>query len=180
MYAKRDIYLHEELFTGYGKPQWIYTLFFFPNHLSPQTLQALRHQYQLPTNITADMVRLIQPEDLPLLHPADPTDHPDTPDCPTTNVSIMEDFVEVPATPDHLTPNASTAPPSTVIPNCTPPHPPQPHGLAFPHGTQEGVGTRPSTMPNAGQGLYGIRPLQDAPHPFARKGQIICIYATQA
>ena len=36
IYAKRDIYLHEELFTGYGKPQWLYTLFFFPNHLSPK------------------------------------------------------------------------------------------------------------------------------------------------
>ena len=32
VYAKRDIYLNEELFTGYGKPQWIYMLFFFPNH----------------------------------------------------------------------------------------------------------------------------------------------------
>ena len=85
VYAKRDIYLYEELFTGYGRPQRLYTLFFFPNHLSPQTLQALRQRYQLPTNITAEMVRIIQPEDLPLLHPAaplpptpDPTDHPDT------------------------------------------------------------------------------------------------------
>ena len=35
-------------------------------------------------------------------------------------------------------------------------------------------------MPNAGQGLYGIRPLPDAPHLFAHKGQFICVYATQA
>ena len=110
MYAKRDIYLHEELFTGYGRPQWIYTLFFFPNHLSPQTLQALRQRYQIPTNITADMVRLIQPEDLPLLHPAYPTDHPDTPDCLTTDNTV-------PAAPNHLTSNASAAPPSTALPS---------------------------------------------------------------
>ena len=35
-------------------------------------------------------------------------------------------------------------------------------------------------MPNAGKGLNGIRLLQDAPHLFARKGQFICVYATQA
>ena len=35
-------------------------------------------------------------------------------------------------------------------------------------------------MAGAGQGLYGIRPLPDAPHLFARKGQCICTYATQA
>ena len=72
VYAKRDIYLHEELFTGYGRPQWLYTLFFFPHHLSPQTLQALRQRYQLPTHITAEMVRIIQPEDIPLLQAAGP------------------------------------------------------------------------------------------------------------
>ena len=77
VYAKRDIYLHEELFTGYGKPQWIYTLFFFPHHLSLQTLQALRQRYQLPIHITAEMVRIIQPEDIPLLPPAGPPLTPD-------------------------------------------------------------------------------------------------------
>jgi hypothetical protein len=35
-------------------------------------------------------------------------------------------------------------------------------------------------MLDAGQGLYDIRPLQDAPHLFARKDQFICVYATQA
>ena len=91
------------------------------------------------------------------------------------DIFILERFVEVPAAPDHL-----TAPPSTVLPNGTPPHPTQPQGLTFPHGTQEGVGIKPATMPNAGQGFYDIRPLQDAPHLFTRKGQFICVYATQA
>ena len=50
---------HEELFTGYGKPQLIYTLFFFPNHLSPQTLHALRQRYQLSPTITMEMVGII-------------------------------------------------------------------------------------------------------------------------
>ena len=109
VYAKRDIYLHEELFTGYGRPQWIYTLFFFPNHLSPQTLQSLRQRYQLPTNITADMVDLIQPEDLPLLHLADPIDHPDAPDRTTTHTAIPPNAVEVPAAPDHHTQHSPRA-----------------------------------------------------------------------
>ena len=34
-------------------------------------------------------------------------------------------------------------------------------------------------MPAAGNGLYGIRPLTDSPHLFAKKGQFICTYATQ-
>ena len=38
IYAKRDICLNEELFTGYGKPQWIYTLKFFAHMLSPRTI----------------------------------------------------------------------------------------------------------------------------------------------
>ena len=125
------------------------------------------------------MVDLIQPEDLPLLHLADPIDHPDAPDRTTTHTAIPKNAVEVSTAPDYLAPNTPTAPPS-IIPNGTPPHPTQPQGLTFPHGTHEGVGIGPSTMPNAGQGLYGIRPLQDAPHLFARKGQFICVYATQA
>jgi hypothetical protein len=169
VYAKRDIYLHEELFTGYGRPQWIYTLFFFPNHLSPQTLQSLNQRYHLPTNITADMVDIIRPEDLPLIHQADHTELPDAPDHPTAHT------VEVPATN-----NTPTPPPLPPTPNNTPPHPTKPQTLSFPHGTHEGVGIGLSTMPNAGQGLYGIRPLPDAPHLFARKGQFVCTYATHA
>ena len=157
----------------------IHTLL-LPQPPLPQILQSLRQRYHLPTNITADMVDLIQPEDLPLLHLADPTEHTDAPDHMTTHTAIPQNAAEVPAAPAHLTPNASTAPPSTTIPHGTPPHPTQPQGLTFPHGTHEGVGIEPSTMPNAGQGLYGIRPLQDAPHLFARKGQFICVYATQA
>ena len=180
MYAKRDIYLHEELFTGYGRPQWLYTLFFFPHHLSPQTLQALHHRYQLPTHITADMVSIIQPDDIPLLQSANPPPtlnppipHPDTLDRPPAPGPT-------PTPPDWPAPNASPVPTADTTPDAPLPHPPRPHGLEFPHGTHEGVGIGPSTMPNAGQGLYGIHPLQDAPHLFARKGQFICVYATQA
>jgi hypothetical protein len=80
VYAKRDIYLHEELFTEYGKPQWIYTLF-FPNHLSSQTLQAIRQRYQLLPTITADMDHIIRPSDLPIPHPSTPLNPaPDPPD----------------------------------------------------------------------------------------------------
>ena len=34
-------------------------------------------------------------------------------------------------------------------------------------------------MPSAGQGLYGIRPHPDTAHLFAKKGQLICTYATK-
>ena len=92
-----------------------------------------------------------------------------------TQTATPQNAVEVPTAT-----NAPTAPPSTATPNGTPPHPTKPQDLSFPHGTHEGVGIGSSTMPNAGQGLYGIRPLPNAPHLFARKGQFICIYATQA
>ena len=51
IYAKWDISLNEELFTGYGKPQWIYTLKFFAHILSPRTIQDAIQRYSiLPTD----------------------------------------------------------------------------------------------------------------------------------
>jgi hypothetical protein len=51
IYAKRDILLNEELFTGYGKPQWIYTLMFFSHILSPRTIRDATVRYTiLPTD----------------------------------------------------------------------------------------------------------------------------------
>ena len=85
-----------------------------------------------------------------------------------------------PTLPDWPAPSASPTPTTDNAPDTPLPQQPWPNGLEFPHGTQEGVGIGPSTMPNAGQGLYGIRPLRDASHLFARKGQFICVYATQA
>ena len=41
------------------------------------------------------------------------------------------------------------------------------------------MGVSTSQIPNAGRGLFGIRPLQEAPHLFAKQGQFICTYATQ-
>jgi hypothetical protein len=51
IYAKRDILLNEELFTEYGKPQWIYTLKFFTHTPSPCTIQDATIRYNiLPTD----------------------------------------------------------------------------------------------------------------------------------
>ena len=171
VYAKRDIYLHEELFTGYGKPQWIYTIFFFPTHLSPQTLMAVRRRYKLPTNITSDMVSLIHPNDIP------PTQNPNP---PTTSSTQPNPMPTDPLTDSPTRPN-TIATPNPHCPNLEKPtllNPPP--SLDFPYGTQEGVGIGQSTMLGAGQGLYGVKPLTDSPHLFAKKGQFICIYATHA
>ena len=76
---------------------------------------------------------------------------------------------------DDLSPTSTTPPKLT---DTAPPIGATPQQLTFPHGTQEGVATAPSQMTAAGQGLYGIRPHPEA-HLFAKKGQFICIYATQ-
>ena len=47
IYAKRDIYLNEELFTGYGKPQWVCTIKFFAHLLSPNTIQEAIKRYNI-------------------------------------------------------------------------------------------------------------------------------------
>ena len=58
IYAKRDILLNEELFTGYGKPQWIYTLRFFSHTLSPCTIQDATTRYKiLPRGPSGTMPR---------------------------------------------------------------------------------------------------------------------------
>ena len=54
-----------------------------------------------------------------------------------------------------------------------------PTHIEYPYGTAEGVGISTSQIPNAGRGLFGLRPLQDTPHLFAKQGQLICTYATQ-
>ena len=51
--------------------------------------------------------------------------------------------------------------------------------IELPYGNAEGVGVSTSQIPDAGRGLFGLRPLQDAPHLFAKQGQFICTYATQ-
>ena len=54
-----------------------------------------------------------------------------------------------------------------------------PTHIELPYGNAEGVRVSPSQIPNAGRGLFGCRPHQDAPHLFAKQGQVICTYATQ-
>jgi SET domain len=56
---------------------------------------------------------------------------------------------------------------------------PPPAAQSCPHGTQERVAVALSTMPAAGNGLYGIRLLPNNPQLFYQKGQFICSYATQ-
>ena len=41
------------------------------------------------------------------------------------------------------------------------------------------MGVSKSQIPNAGRGLFGLRPFPDTPHLFAKQGQLICTYATQ-
>ena len=168
IYAKRDIRLNEELFTGYGKPQWIYTLRFFANILSPRTIQdAITRYHILPTDQLAPC--LANQPNQPVLSPP----QPHMPATPTPNKTQAHES----APPlDDPSPTSTTSP---EIADTTTPIGASPQQLTFPHGTQEGVATAPSQMPAAGQGLYGIRPHPDATHLFAKKGQFICIYATQ-
>ena len=168
IYAKRDIRLNEELFTGYGKPQWIYTLRFFANILSPRTIQdAITRYHILPTDQLAPC--LANQPNQPVLSPP----QPHMPATPTPNRTQAHES----APPmDDPSPTSTTSP---EIADTTTPIGASPQQLTFPHGTQEGVATTPSQMTAAGQGLYGIRPHPDATHLFAKKGQFICIYATQ-
>ena len=93
IYAKRDIRLNEELFTGYGKPQWIYTLRFFAHTLSPRTIQDAITRYNiLPTDRLAPCLATqsdLSPSQPP---PHSPTLAPNMADAhgpapPTTNGS---------------------------------------------------------------------------------------------
>ena len=162
IYAKRDIRLKEELFLGYGKPQWIYTLRFFAHILSPRTIQdAIARYHILPTDQLAPCFAN---------QPNQPALPPPQPHMPATNLTPnmakahesappMDDPSPTPTTPPELT---DTATPIGATPQ----------QLTFPHGTQEGVATAPSQMTAAGQGLYGIRPHLDAAHLFAKKRSI--------
>jgi hypothetical protein len=122
-----------------------------------------------PTNITSDMVSLIHPNDLP------PTQNPNPPTTSSTQPSPTptDPLTDSPTRPNTI---ANPNPHCPNLEDLTPLNPP--HSLDFPYGTQEGVGIGQSTLPGAGQGLYGVKPLTDSPHLFAKKGQFICIYAT--
>jgi hypothetical protein len=148
IYAKRDIYLNEELFTGYGKPQWVYTIKFFAHLLSPNTIrEAIKRYNILPSDqldpCLASLITTQQPPPLP---------QSSTAQLPTEQTPTAAPIMPV-----------ISAPPNSTCP----------------YGTTEGVAVAPSTMPSAGNGLYGIRPLSSNPHLFAKKGQFICTYATQ-
>jgi hypothetical protein len=314
IYAKRDILLNEELLTGYGKPQWIYAIHFFPHILSQHTIQEAKARYHITNQDTLApqfAQHITQPSSTaqdPQPHPApdEPTKEPistlaqqlpttanNTPTPPTsldaitpsaahTNQHRQQQPINKPpiipnhpptTTPSmainrqpttaHATPPLSTAQDATTptasnqqLPNTTPntPTPPatpdatsptahtnqhrqqptnkpyissshQPaattsmtinqqhttaHGTSpiskdsdatsspaqsisnhtsptlapptqveYPYGTDEGVGVSTSQLPQAGRGLYGLRPHPEAPHLFAKQGQLICVYATQ-
>jgi hypothetical protein len=154
IYAKRDILLNEELFTGYGKPQWIYTLKFFSHILSPRTLQdaTIRYNILSTDQLTPCLSSFISSPTSPglLQKPA----MPDTATDPTSHDSNPQPQPWTPTTPPQVPQEPPTSP-------------------TFPHGTHEGVAIAPSRMPSAGQGLYGIRPHPDSAHLFAKKGQFI-------
>jgi hypothetical protein len=141
IYAKRYIYLNEELFTGYGKPQWIYTLKFFAHLLSPNTIkEAIKRYNILPSDQLAPcLASLITNQQPPPPMPQSSTAHPTAEPIPTAAPSMLP---MIPSPPD----------------------------LSCPHGTKEGVAVALSTMPSAGNGLYGIRPLPSNPQLFATKG----------
>ena len=140
IYAKRGIRLNEELFTRYGKPQWIYTLKLFAHTLSPRTIQDTITRYNiLPTDQLAPC--LANQSDLfsSQLSPQPSTLAPNT------------SAAHGPAPPMDLTAPESTLPQALTGP--VPPTAAPPHTPTFPHGTHEGVATAPSQMPSAGQGL---------------------------
>jgi hypothetical protein len=77
-------------------------------------------------------------------------------------------------------PSSKSTPPSAQpISNHTSPTLAPPAQVEYPDGYDEGVGVSTSQLPHAGRGLYGLRPLPEAPHLFAKQGQLICVYATQ-
>ena len=99
IYTKRDIHLHEDLYTEYGKPRWTYTLIFFAHLLSSRTIHEATARYIiLPTDQLDPCLAIIHsinhsqpppppPTDTfpPLPSPAcpknsqDPNDHDTTP-----------------------------------------------------------------------------------------------------
>jgi hypothetical protein len=90
------------------------------------------------------------------------------------------------ATATHIHPIAPTAPisnfadqPAITTSNQDTPTLAPPTHIEYPYGNAEGVGVSKSQIPNAGRGLFGLRPLPDTPHLFAKQGQFICTYATQ-
>ena len=274
--CQKDILLNEKLLTGYGKPQWIYAIHFFPHLLSHHTIKEAKARYHItnqdtlapqfaqyitqqssatdqdpqphpapdestrepistPTqqlSTTAHNTPTPPPApDAPILPAAHTNQHrqrqptnkptstiPNNPPTAPTSTSIPQQPITAHATPplstdsDATTPTnahnnyqqldpptttpnhslsihhpmAPTAPssqstPSSAqpIPNHTSPTLAPPAQVEYPYGYDEGVGVSTSQLPHAGRGLYGLRPLPEAPHLFAKQGQFICVYATQ-
>ena len=126
IYAKRDIILHEELLTGYGKPQWIYAIYFFSHLLSPRTIQEATVRYritnkdtlapQFAAHITSPPTHSHIPRSqrqdsrLPLAEPAPPTSTLDL-----TTMPIHHQDLRIPTTPSERNlknPPSPTAPTS--------------------------------------------------------------------
>ena len=106
IYAKRDILLNEELLTGYGKPQWIYAIHFFPHLLSHHTIQEAKARYHI-TNQDTLAPQFAQYITQPSSSTAqDPQLHP-TPEEPTRE-PIPAPTQQLP-TAAHNTPTPPTA-----------------------------------------------------------------------
>ena len=77
IYAKRDILLNAELLTGYGKPQWVYTINFFSHLLSERTIQEATARYsitdadQLDPHLSSFITANSPLHALPAVHPYD-------------------------------------------------------------------------------------------------------------
>ena len=92
---------------------------------------------------------------------------------PTLSISTNQ-----PMAPSGPPSNSAPSPTQPISNNASPPLAP-PAQVEYPYGYAEGVGVSTSQIPNAGRGLFGLRPLQEASHLFAKQGQFICTYATQ-
>jgi hypothetical protein len=151
IYAKRDIYLNEELFTGYGKPQWIYTLKFFRHLLSPCTIKGATLRYNiLPTDQLAPCFTILEPTS------QQPTSLPATTN-PTQSTQLSSPSPTFSTQPPPPPPSLDS--PAQPSPNHVSPILDPPTQIEYPYGYAEGVGVSTSQLPHAGRGLFGRRPL---------------------
>jgi hypothetical protein len=110
-----------------------------------------------------------------------PTDVQDPPAPPMEQLitAITTDI----STNHPMAPSGSTSTSAQPTPEPTAAKTPSllapPTQIEYPYGYAEGVGVSTSQISNAGRRLFGLRPLQEAPHLFAKQGQFICTYATQ-
>ena len=97
---------------------------------------------------------------------------------PTNTVNTPTISINQPTAPSRPPSNSAPLPTQLISDNASPPLAP-PTQIEYPYGYAEEVGVSTSQIPNAGRGLFGLRPLQEAPHLFAKQGQFIYTYATK-